>query len=62
MTADWTDVPVVPVAHIADFYDRQWQAHKCLAWQLLRRGYRQLSNGRIEQANNLFSFAKGTDR
>lgn len=49
-----TDIPPVPVAHIADFYDRQWEANKCLAWQLLRRGYRQLSVGRIESCNNLF--------
>ena len=52
--SDWTDMPPVPVAHIADFYDQQWADHKCLAWQLLRRGYRQLSVGRIEQCNNLF--------
>ncbi len=42
-------------AHIADFYEREWQTRPCLAWQLLRRGYRQWADGRIERGtNNLF--------
>lgn len=51
---EWTNVKPVPVAHTADYYDAKWVDHKCLAWQLLRRGYRQLSVGRIEECNNLF--------
>ena len=44
----------VPCAHIADYYDALWVGHKCLAWQLLRRGYRQWAVGRIEECNNLW--------
>ena len=60
ITSDWTDTVPVPVAHIADYYDRRWESHKCLAWQLLRRGYRQLSAGRIEGCNNLFAVQRST--
>lgn len=51
-------VTPVPCAHIAAYYDVLWNAHKCLAWQLLRRGYRQWANGSIEVGfNNLFEGA-----
>jgi hypothetical protein len=45
----------VPCQHIADYYDRLWASHHCIAWNLLRRGYGQWAAGRIERgANNLF--------
>ncbi|QWY83455.1 hypothetical protein [Rhizobium phage RHph_X2_28B] len=47
-------VPSVPCQHIADYYYHRWQQHKCIAWNLLRRGYAQWSNGNIETFNNLY--------
>lgn len=48
------EVPAVPCAHIAAYYDMKWQGHKCIAWQALRKGYYQWSAGRIEHLNNLY--------
>jgi hypothetical protein len=50
----------VPCAHIADYYERRWQAHHCIAFNLLRFGYRQWAEGRArysERGNNLFGSA-----
>ncbi|QIV65947.1 hypothetical protein Cp1R7AA1_006 [Mesorhizobium phage Cp1R7A-A1] len=44
----------VPCNHIADYYQRVWEAHKCIAWNLLRLGYREWSNGCPGPCNNLF--------
>ena len=52
---NFASVKPVPCEHIADYYHARWTEHKCLAWQLLRHGYRQWSAGRIERGvNNLF--------
>lgn len=47
-------VQPVPCQHIADYYERRWQDHKCIGWNLLRRGYRQWSAGLVEPFNNLY--------
>ncbi len=39
----------VPCQHIADYYTSRWEAHKCIAWNLLRRGYTQWAEGRPER-------------
>lgn len=45
----------VPCLHIAEFYQRQWEGHKCIAYNLLRHGYRQWAEGRAtDPANNLY--------
>lgn len=44
----------VPCQHIADFYQSRWEVHKCIAWNLLRRGYAQWAAGCPEAQNNLF--------
>lgn len=49
-----TAVTPVPCQHIADYYDMRWRDHKCIAWNLLRRGYTQWARGYIESFNNLF--------
>lgn len=54
--AGFAQVPEVPCAHIADYYQRLWEGHKCLAWQLLRRGYRQAATGVVEECNNLWEW------
>ena len=52
---NFANVKPVPCEHIADYYNMRWTEHKCLAWQLLRHGYRQWSAGCIERGmNNLF--------
>ncbi len=48
------DVQPVPCEHIAIYYLLKWTAHKCLAWKCLRIGYKQWSNGRVEDTNNLY--------
>ena len=54
--AGFTQVPEVPCAHIAAYYQQLWESHKCLAWQLLRRGYRQAAKGIVEDCNNLWEW------
>lgn len=44
----------VPCAHIYAYYQRKWEDHPCIAWNLLRRGYGQHAVGRPEPANNLY--------
>lgn len=45
----------VPCAHIAAYYEWRWQQHKCIAFNLLRRGYAQWANGTPEPVvNNLY--------
>lgn len=45
----------VPCAHIADYYDRMQNKRRCIAFNLLRRGYRQWAvGGGIDPENNLF--------
>ena len=47
--------PAAPCQHIADYYDVQWWSRKCIAFNLLRHGYRAWSAGRVTNAaNNLF--------
>lgn len=50
----------VPCSHIAEYYQRRWEAHKCIAFNLLRHGYRQWSEGRVldPAVNNLFAESK----
>lgn len=47
---------MVPCLHIADYYQRAWEKQKCIAYNLLRHGYRQWAEGRAEgnKANNLY--------
>lgn len=48
-------VKPVPCQHIADYYDLQWHQHKCIAWNLLRKGYAQFAAGSIDPGfNNLY--------
>ena len=52
---NFANVKPVPCEHIADYYNMRWTEHRCLAWQLLRHGYRQWSAGYIVRGvNNLF--------
>lgn len=51
---EWRNVTPAHCEHIARYYDHKWLNHMCLAWNLLRRGYRQWSLGRIEPGNNLY--------
>lgn len=45
----------VPCNHIYDYYEKRWQEHKCIAYNLLRRGYWQHAKGMIELGvNNLY--------
>lgn len=45
----------VPCTHIADYYQRKWEQQKCIAYNLLRHGYRQWAEGRAtDPANNLY--------
>ena len=47
--------PAVACAHIADYYQIKWENHHCIAWNLLRHGYRQWAEGRANnQTNNLY--------
>lgn len=54
---DMATVHPVPCEHIADYYTHRWQNHKCIAFNLLRRGYGQWSRGHVEAFNNLFGEA-----
>lgn len=55
MTRNLKKIPPIACDHIALFYQLEWEGHKCLAFQLLRKGYKQCSNGLIEQEfNNIF--------
>lgn len=47
----------IPCQHIADYYQRTWEHHKCIAWNLLRRGYSEWAAGRVKDTtvNNLFT-------
>lgn len=54
MSTGFIEIRPVPCQHIADYYEQLWQGHKCIAWNFLRRGYRQWSQGLIEQCNNLY--------
>ena len=50
-----TDELSAPCAHIADYYQRQWEQQPCIAYNLLRQGYRQWADGRVKHwANDLF--------
>lgn len=45
----------VPCRHIADYYPQRWEAQKCIAFNLLRHGYRQWAEGRaVNPPNNLY--------
>lgn len=45
---------IAPCMHIAEYYQRRWEQHKCIAFNLLRQGYRQWAEGRPNNANNLY--------
>jgi hypothetical protein len=47
----------VPCQHIADYYQLSWENHKCIAYNLLRRGYAEWSKGSVKDpaVNNLFT-------
>jgi len=48
-------------AHIADYYDTLWKSHMCIAWNLLRRGYKQWSKGFVEAGfNNLYALPESS--
>lgn len=42
------------VSHIYDYYNFLWRNHKCIAWNLLRIGYRQSCTDTVGIYNNLF--------
>lgn len=44
----------VPCQHIADYYDWKWKQHKCIAYNLLRYGYKQWAKGEVDRENNLY--------
>jgi len=47
----------VPCQHIADYYQRAWAAHHCIAFNLLRHGYRAWAEGNAKYdpaGNNLY--------
>lgn len=48
---------VAPCQHIADYYRLKWEGHKCIAWNLLHRGYAEWAEGRVADpsVNNLYS-------
>lgn len=50
-------VQAVPCQHIADFYQRKWENHHCIAWQALRLGYREWASGNVSDPtiNNLYA-------
>lgn len=50
-------LPGVPCQHVADYYQRRWEAQPCIAFNMLRHGYRQWAEARVVDAkvNNLFS-------
>jgi len=49
----------VPCAHIADYYRVKWEARPCIAFNLLRYGYRQWARGaKLSPGNNLFGSLK----
>lgn len=46
----------VPCLHIADYYQSRWEEHHCIAYNVLRHGYRQCAEGRHynKPDNNLY--------
>lgn len=42
-------------AHIADFYQLQWENRPCIGWNLLRHGYAQWAKSVVVPHNNLFA-------
>lgn len=46
-----------PCAHIADYYDAKQAEHQCIGHNLLRHGYRQWAEGRVDDptTNNLYT-------
>lgn len=49
----------IPCQHIADYYQRAWENHKCIANNLLRHGYNKWARGAVKVEdvdgwNNLF--------
>lgn len=45
----------VPCQHIADYYQLKWEGHKCIAYNLLRHGYKAWAKGNVTNpANNLY--------
>ena len=51
----FVNITPVPCQHIADWYQRQWEARPCLASNLLRWGYKGWASGRVAvPMNNLY--------
>lgn len=48
----------VPCQHIADYYHKLWEGHKCIAWNFLRIGYRQWAEGKPSSVNNLYKLPR----
>lgn len=46
----------VPCAHIAAYYQRRWEGHPCIAFNLLRHGYAEWARGGVKHPdmNNLY--------
>ena len=45
----------VPCSHIADYYDMLYSSKQCLAYNILRHGYRQWAKGTATHpVNNLY--------
>lgn len=53
-------MPNVPCNHIADYYQHLWENQKCIAYNILRQGYKAWSEGTAVkyafgmEANNLY--------
>lgn len=45
---------MVPCLHLYHYYNWKWEHRPCIAYNLLRRGYRQWAEGRPEELNNLY--------
>ncbi len=51
--------PAIPCAHIAAWYQIKWERNKCIAFNLLRQGYRKWAEGSVKLCdiagwNNLY--------
>jgi hypothetical protein len=51
---EYARIMPIPCAHIAAYYDWKWRQHHCIAYNFLRFGYLQCSEGRPDAFNNLY--------
>ena len=62
MSSNFSTVTPATCDHVAIYYQKLWENHKCIAWNLLRRGYTQWSRGYVEtRTNNLFELNDGAE-